>query len=375
MRWTIAVVALLSACKVEQKPPAPGGGFGSRKFPVEVQIVKTEDVQYTIEAVGSLEANEEVRVTARVGGVAEKINFEEGQAVTPETVLAEIDRSRYQMLADRAAATHQKALAELEKAETFVANRQALREKDPSYVTKEEWATVTSQVSTAKANVGETKAALDLAKQDLEYSQVRSLIAGTINTKNISTGQYVPPGTLIATIVDHSKLKLRFKVSESESVKLQNVLKQGGKLTFSVRPIPGRTFEARLIHISPQANTETRTVECLAVIENAEPGLKPGFFAVVRAVVDTHEKAIVVPDTAIIPTEKGFMAFVVENSKAKVRMVTPGLFVREGAVEILSGLNEGDSLVVTGAAALKDGSEVMVGGPKPPPPAEKQGKE
>jgi multidrug efflux system membrane fusion protein len=369
--WFVGLV-LAAACKPETPAQGPGGrpGAGARKFPVEVQVVKTEEVQYAIDAVGSLEAQEEVRVTARVAGVIEKISFEEGSAVTPETILADIDRARFQLLANRAAANHDKALAELEKAETFLQNRMALKEKDPTYVTREELANVTAQVSTAKANVAETKAALDLALHDQQNSQVRSLIAGTINSKNVSIGQYVTPGMLIATLVDQSTLKLRFKVSESESVKLRHVLQGTGRVSFSVRPIPGKSFDAKLVHISPQASAQTRTVECLALVENPDAGLKPGFFAVVRAVVETREKAVVVPDTAILPTDRGFMAFVVQEKDSKTtvveRKVVPGLFVREGAVEILSGLQEGDKLVVTGGAALKPGAEVQIGSGKKP---------
>jgi multidrug efflux system membrane fusion protein len=364
-------ILVLAACKQDAGGGPPGGGRGApRSFVVDVKPVVTEDVRYAVEAVGSLEAQEEVRVTARVSGVIEKIAFEEGTPVTTESVLAEIDRSRYELLAQRAKATHDKALAELEKAETFLKNRLELKEKDPTYVTKEELANVTAQVNTAKANVAETKAALDLANQDLQNSQVRSLLSGTINTKNVSTGQYVTPGLLLATIVNHSSLKLRFKVTESESVKLRHV----GKLTFTVRPIPGKSFEAKLVHISPQANAQTRTVECLAAVENPDASLKPGFFAVVHAVVETREKAIVVPDTAIIPSDRGFYAFVVKEKDGKKiaeeRKVMPGLFVREGVVEILDGLMEGDQLVVVGAQALKNGSEVRVGGAKTPEPKE-----
>jgi multidrug efflux system membrane fusion protein len=147
------------------------------------------------------------------------------------------------------------------------------------------------------------------------------------------------------------------------------------KISFTVRPLPGKTFTAQLIHMSPQSNVQTRTVECLALVENRDALLKPGFFATVRAVIAVHEKAIVVPDSAILPTERGFVAFVVKNAKAVQRVVRPGLFVREGAVEILEGLAPGETLVVTGTSALSEGSEVLARpDPTVPVPA-KGGKE
>ena len=365
MRCSIAVLLVLAACKPGGAggTPGPGGGAAKRLFPVEVRSVATEDVQYAIDAVGSLEPQEEVRVTARVPGVVERVLFEQGTKVTPETILAEIDRSRYRLLADRAKASHDRAVADLRKAEIILQNRQELKKKDPGYVSDEELATLSSQLNSVRAAAAEARSSLDLAVQDLEYSQVRSLITGTINTKDVSTGQYVTLGAPLASIVDESRLKLRFKVSETESVKILGMLGGGQRVGFSVRPLPGKTFQAELLYISPQANPQTRTVECLANVENRGAILKPGFFATVRAVVETREKAVVVPDSAVLPTEHGFLAFVVKDGKARQRTVRAGLFVREGALEILEGLTPGDVLVVSGTAALRDGVDVMVRNP------------
>ena len=364
MRRAAVVLLILAGCK----PGAPAGPYTGgtpvatikRAFPVEVQEVATEEVQYSIDAVGSLEPQEEVKITARVAGTIERIFFEEGTKVTADTALVEIDRSRYRLMADRQKASLERYTAEAVKAETVLQNRRELKKKDPTFVVEEELATLTSQLNAARAAAAEAKSLLDLALQDVEYSQARSLVPGTINTKNVSTGQYVAAGTQLATLVDLSKLKLRFKVSETESVKLSALLASGRRITFSVRPVPGKMFQAELLHISPQANPQTRTVECLALVPNPDAVLKPGFFAMVRAVVETREKAIVVADSGILPTERGFVAFVVKDGKAKQRPVRAGLFVREGAVEILDGLVPGDSLVVSGAAALRDGVEVAV---------------
>jgi len=363
-RLLLLALALAAGCK----PGAPAGPYTGgtpaaavkRAFPVEVREVATEAVKYFIDAVGSLEPQEEVKVTARVPGTIERILFEEGTKVTAETVLVEIDRSRHKLLADRAKASHERAVAEAAKADTVLQNRRELKKKDPTYVGDEEIATLTSQLNAARAVAAEAKSSLDLALQDLEYSQARSLIPGIINTKNVSTGQYVAAGTMLATLVDQSKLKLRFKVSETESVKLSAVMAEGRKISFTVRPLPGKTFQAEMVHISPQANPQTRTVECLAIVENRDAVLKPGFFAVIRAVVETRQQAVVVPDSGILPTERGFVAFIVKDGKARQRSVRAGLFVREGAVEIVDGLVPGDVLVVTGAAALRDGVDVSV---------------
>ena len=259
MKRVLFLIPLLgaAACK-PSTPPYLGSSGVKRAFPVEVRTVGTEDVQYTIDAVGSLEPQEDVKVTARVAGMVEKVWFEQGSKVTPKTVLAEIDRNRYQMLADRAKASQERAAADVRKAEIVLQNRQELKKKDPGYVSDEEIATLTSQLNSSRAAAAEAKSSLDLALHDLENSQVHSLITGVIDTKAVSTGQYVAPGAQLASIVDESKLKLRFKVSETESVKLASVLSDDRKVAFTVRPLPGKTFSAELIHMSPQANPYRR---------------------------------------------------------------------------------------------------------------------
>src|SRR5262245_61566643 len=171
MRRVLFMTLLLlpAACKPPASPYAGATG-GKRPFPVEVKTVGTEDVAYTIDAVGSLEPEEEVKVTARVAGMVEKVLFEEGFKVTPKTVLAEIDRTRYQMLADRAKASQERAAADVRKAEIVLNNRQELKKKDPGYVSDEEIATLTSQVMSTRAAAAEAKASLDLALHDLENS-------------------------------------------------------------------------------------------------------------------------------------------------------------------------------------------------------------
>src|SRR5258708_10225820 len=153
------------------------------------------------------------------------------------------------MLGGRAKASQERATADMPKAEIVLQNRMELKKKDPGYVSDEEIATLSSQLSSTRAAAAEAKASLDLALHDLDTSQVRSLITGIIDTKAISTGTYVVPGALMASIVDESRLKLRFKVSETESVKLASVLGGDRRVSFSVRPLPGKTFTAELIHM------------------------------------------------------------------------------------------------------------------------------
>jgi multidrug efflux system membrane fusion protein len=129
---------------------------------------------------------------------------------------------------------------------------------------------------------------------------------------------------------------------------------------FAVAAFPGREFRAEVFHVNATADPVTRMVECLAAVAAPDPGLRPGFFASVRASVGREGEALVIPVEAVLPTEKGFLAFVVEGGRARARTVRLGLHTRDGGVEVISGLAAGETLAVAGALALEDGVAVEV---------------
>jgi len=354
-------LGLLPACG-GSTGDAKGGMSRVRAFPVEVAPVATRDLEYAIEAVGGLEAEEEVPVVARVSGVVDKVVFQEADAVTPETVLAEIDTSRYSLTAARSRALLARAEADLKEALSAYDRRKALREKDPGWVSEEELSSRAASVERAKAALAETQAALDLAEQDEKDSRVRPPKAGTINVKSVATGQFVERGRPIAQLLDPRRLRLRFRLTESESVRVA----PDAATTFRTRSFPGREFAARIYHVSRQAEPTTRMVDALAWVDNPDGTLKPGFFAEVRVKVASRPGAPIVPEAAVLPTERGLVAYVVEGKTARERRPLLGLHTDDGMVEILDGLKAGEQLVVRGAHSLKDGADVEVVAPAAP---------
>jgi multidrug efflux system membrane fusion protein len=333
----------------------PAAGAAGRRVPVEVRLIEPRPVTYSIQTVGSLQAREVLRVPARVSGVVEDVKFQEGQSVGPGTVLARIDPERYALAAQRAEATHAQALAEAREAEAALEKRKALRERDPGWVTEEELTNFTAQLDRARAAAAAAAAARDLALKERRDSDVRVEYAGIIDRKSVDTGQYVNAGDSLATLVDTRRLKLSFKVAESESARLA----VGSRITFKVKALPGREFEGSLYHVGEVADPASRMVECLAWVDNRGRTLRPGYFAEVAAEIEEKRASIVVPQTAVLPTERGFVAFVVgAGDTAEERRVRLGLYTRDGGVEVLEGLEAGEPLVVRGASLLKNGMPV-----------------
>jgi len=366
----LAALLLVPVACSQEKAAAGGRGRGARsagmQFPVETVRVQDRNVVYTLNAVGSVEAFEKVQATARVAGVVEKVQFAEGSRVSSGQVLVEIEPQRYTLTVASAQAAHNKAVAAKSDAEAGLKRRETVDKQNPGLIPGEEIEAWRTKVLVAAAEMAQTNAALNQAQLNLHDAYVRAPVAGVMQTRTVQTGQYVQPGSVLATLVRRDPLLLRFQVTEQDAIRLQ----PGIKAFFKVRD-SDREYQARLIHVAASTEESTRMVAVTAeVIDKDKENLRSGSFAEVRVPVGGSRSLPVVPQTAIRPSEKGFLAFVVENGKAAERILTPGMRTADGYVEVLSGLRAGDELVVRGAEGLSDGVPVRL--PAAPPAAKKE---
>lgn len=345
-------------CGRSQGAPAPGTPAAARALRVRTAPVTAQDVVYRVQSLGTLEAEELVQVTAEVEGAVSEVLFHEGDRVGPQTVLLRIDPDRYRLEAARAQATQAKAEADARRALQEAERRERLAQEQ--LVALEELNRAHAEADRLAAEALASKAAADIALQNRRRSEVRAPLGGVIDTRAVSTGRFVKTGDVLATLVDTGRLRLRFKVSEAESLRASN----GQTVTFRVAALGDRDFPARIYHVGEVADPATRQVEVLAWVRN--PGvLKPGFFAEVTLATETHKSALVVPEAAIQASEKGFVAYTVGQGKARLCTLRLGLRTGTGVVEILSGLRSGETVVVEGSDRLADGAAVEVA-PAPP---------
>lgn len=352
MHWAILTLLLAVACARSEGKEDPKAR-PPQAVPVEVIRVETRAVDYEIHAIGSVEAFETVQITARVPGVVEKVAFKEGDAVVAGSLLAEIEPRRYELQyaaakASLAAieATRDEARRELERGERLVA------EGVGTSADVDNWRT---RVATALANEAQARAQLGIAGLNLKDARLKAPIAGVIQTRNVETGQYVSVGTVLATVLQRDPLQLRFKVSEAEAARLT----LGSQVRFRVKDNP-KAFDAKLVFVAQGADTTTRMVSATAEVADPEGVLRPGAFAEVTVQVGSSDAVIVVPESAIRPSERGFLAHVVEGTQAHERTVTLGMRTPDGKVEVRSGLAAGEALVVRGNEGLEEGTQVRV---------------
>jgi len=360
MRALWAVLAMLAAgCGGGKEAPT---GKRSRQafFPVEVLTVEAKPHQVVVTAPGVVEAFEQIQITARVSGVIDRVALVEGQELRRGQVLAYIDSRRYALSVSSARAAVAKAEATAADSEANLQRRQNAAKSSPGLIPGEELETYQTRLRTARADVASAREALKLAQLNLDDSTVRAPIEGVVQTRSVVTGQYVQAGTVLATVLRRDPMLLRFHVSTAEAPRL----KVGMPVDFKLKEAR-RAYKAKITLIAGAAETESRLVPITAEVE-AEPGrrrffLRPGSFAEVTIQLPAEDRLFpLVPQTATRPSDRGFLAYVLEKDVARERVLQLGLHTSEGWVEVRDGLKAGELLVVRGLEALADGTKVRV---------------
>jgi len=272
-------------------------------------------------------------------------------------VLVEIETERYRLAVEAAQAAYEKAVAAQADAEAGLKRREAAVRDTPGLIPGEEVETWRTKVSLTKSDVAQAKAALNQANLNLHDAYVRAPFSGIIQTRTVQTGQYVETGMVLATLVRRDPLLLRFKVAERDSAQMH----PGSKALFKIRDSE-QEYSSKIIHVAASADQVSRMVEVTAEINDTkDETLRAGAFAEVVVPVSSSRMTPVVPLTAVRPSERGFIAFVVENDIAAERILTLGMRTADGQVEVLAGLKPGEILVIRGGEALRSGAHVTIG--------------
>jgi RND family efflux transporter MFP subunit len=333
-------------------------GATKLQYPVEVAPLELRQVSYTVMAPGSIEAFQQVQITARVSGAVDRVAFVEGQTVKQGDVLVTIETDRYQVAVDQANAALQRTQATEKSAEAELARRQQATAEHPGLVAGEEVEQYATGVATSKADVLSAQQALRVAQLNLRDAYVRAPFAGVIQSRTVQTGQYLQPGAVLATLLQRDPLILRFGVTEQDAPRL----KPGMTANMTLREST-RSYTAKIILVAESADPTTRLVPVTAQIDDTEHKywLRPGAFCEVNVPIGDAKQAIVVPSLAVQPTAGGNVVYVVDDKNvAHLRKVQLGMYTPAGGVEITRGLSAGELLVVQGFEALSEGAPVKI---------------
>lgn len=328
------------------------------QYPVEVAPLMPRPVRYTVMAPGSLEAFQQVQITARVAGAVDRVAFVEGQSVTAGQVLVVVESERYQVAVDLARAALAKVEAGERAAEAQLARRQGAVSEHPGLVPGEEIEQYATVVATAKADVASATQNLRVAQLNLRDAFIRAPFAGVIQTRSVQLGQYLQPGATLATLLQRDPLLVRFPVSEQDAPRI----KPGMTAEVSLREST-RTYDAKIMLVAEAADPTTRLVQVTGQIDDKEHRywLRPGAFCDVSVPVGDARVSIVVPSMSVQPTETGNVVYIVDAKNVAHKVpVSLGMHTPEGGVEVTQGVQGGQLLVVRGFEPLSEGAPVQV---------------
>jgi len=323
---------------------------GPMALPVKVAPVIQDTIIAEITALGTLRSDEAIIVRPEIAGRVQTIHFQEGQLIDKNDPLFTLDPAEYKAQLDGSTAQLRMEQLNFERTRTLY-SRQLI----------------------SRQNLDEAQAKLDAARAyqtkdqvRLDKTVIRAPFAGVVGLRQISPGAYVSPGDDLTVMGSVGSLKLDFQVPEIYLSKVR----VGQALTIAVDAYPDRTFPGTVYAIAPKIEEETRTIPLRARVPNPDILLRPGMFARVALVLEKRDKALLVPEQAIVPQGQKIFVFRVVDNKAVLTPVTLGQR-RPGQVEITAGLNAKDLVVTDGQIKLRDGMTVQVLPPEAPAKAEK----
>lgn len=340
----LIIISLIGIKVIFLKPSgqknAPAGGGMGKGAPIRVTAFVTSalPLENNIFSSGTVKAFDEVMLIPETAGKLMQLNFNEGSYVSKGTLLVKINDNDLK-------AQKNKLDLQLKLANEKVARLKSLLEIKG--VSQEEFDAANNYLQTLESDI-------DFVKAQIAKTEIRAPFDGKIGLRNVSEGSFVNNSTIIASMQQTKQLKIDFTVPE----KYASVVAIGNFVRFKVE-YADENFQAKVIAIEPKIDEQTRNITIRAIYNNDKNLIFPGAFARVELVANKKQNAILIPTEAIIPELKGKKVFVSKSGKAIPIKVKTG--VRNDAmIEIVDGLNVGDTVITTGMMAIKPESEVII---------------
>ncbi len=340
------LLALSAGCS-EKKDP---GNFAPPPMAVEVAEAKPGPVRETLQALGTVEAFERVKVSTEIDTVVLELPFEEGRLVEEGQPLALLNDRELSAEARRAEALRDQAQLNFERFE------QLSKENIASFQDRDN----------AQAALKVAEANLKLSQARLAKTRIVAPFSGAVGRRLVSPGAFLKAGDVVTDLARIDRVKLTFAVPERYLAEL----KRGAKVTVTTVAYPGKEFTGTVDFVNPILDPGTRSASLLAVIPNPRGELRPGMSADVKAVLAERPNAITVPDEAIFAEgDRNYLYVVKPDSTVTRRAVRLGSR-QPGRVEVTDGLQPGEKVVRAGHQKLFEGAKISPVESAPASPAQ-----
>jgi RND family efflux transporter MFP subunit len=341
--------------------------------PAQVQVTRPErrDVTRTITLSASVEAFEQSPIYAKVGGYVDRISVDIGDRVSEGQVLATLEipemaeqyaQAEQQLAQQRAELTKAEAEATLQK--VVFTRSQGLRAKD---------AITEQDLDEARARAVKAAAELELARARgrgaearvaelralMQYATLRAPFAGVITRRFVDRGALVQASSSnnapLLVVARTDTVRVFADVPEPDVPFISG----GDGAVLNVASLPGRTFAGQITRFAEALDPSSRTMRTEVDLPNADGTLRPGMYGTLTIAVETHPKALTVPEGAVRREKTRAVVYVIDGDLAAERVVKAGLSA-EGRVEILEGLGDSDRVIASGATGVSEGTLIQV---------------
>jgi membrane fusion protein (multidrug efflux system) len=313
---------------VWSKPAVAGTGSGLVRtaLPVNMLVVGPQEFTETLSVIGTVEANEEVLLKSEVSGKITGISFDEGTRVEQGALLIKVYDDDLQ-------AQLTKAKANLKLMEDMEARQRQLLEREA--ISREDYDVAYANLQSAQADVA-------LYESQISKTEIRAPFDGTIGFRKVSPGEYITPGTEIATLVNDDPAKIQFAVPE----KYSRVIGKNSVINYKLEGMINER-RASVYAVDPAIDAATRTLRLKALSPNPRGELIPGAFVRIDVLMGHDKNVILIPAQAVISETDGQKVYLYRGGKAE--KVTVQTDTRtNNMVEIVRGINPGDTLITTG---------------------------
>ncbi|RPH31151.1 MAG: efflux RND transporter periplasmic adaptor subunit [Bacteroidales bacterium] len=331
----LAGVTIVS-CGKKQANEQGKGQRGKNQLAVDAVIVKPSPFSQQITVSGTIAANEEVELKAESTGKLTEISFKEGDFVKQGQLLAKINDSEIQ-------ARLQKLNLDVKLAADDEVRKKRLLEINA--ISQQEYDIALNKLEGIKSDINLTQA-------QIQKAEIRAPFNGKIGLRYVSPGAFVSSTTVLANLIQIDPIKIEFSIPE----RFSGMIKSGKAITFNLTNNL-LDYQAKIYAFEPSIDYQTRSMKVRAVTSNKDGNLIPGSYVKVSLIFDELPNALLIPPQALSPELAGQKVYLVKKGKAAESMVKLG--IRSGnSVEIVDGITEGDTLIISGLIQLKKGMPV-----------------
>jgi membrane fusion protein (multidrug efflux system) len=309
---------------------------------------KEETWESYLSAVGSITAISGVDVTTQTNGMVDKIYFTSGSIVKKGAPLVDLDdRLEVASLKNNNA---QLALAKITYTRSLDLFKKGAQSK--------------STLDTDKANLEEAQANVESTQTQLSYFHIKAPFSGDIGIRQVDLGEYIQPGTSIASLQSLDPLYVQFYINEQDIKKIS----VGQSITLTTDAYPDKEYKGTVTALDSELNSSSRSISVIATVANKDMKLLPNMFAHVHIMLPEKRQIVVLPQTAISYNLYGDAVYIIKgktDKDGKSIQVADLVYIKVGerrgdTAEIISGVKVGDSVVSSGQVKLNSGAEVSI---------------